>query len=271
VDRYDSGRSAFVPFWEDIPAADVIFSNDGTWAAYRHLTDDTLWVARSDGSGRRQLTQPPLRAYQPHWSPDGRRIAFMGQFPNQPSRIMIVDASGGQPQAAKPDDPLEQGVPSWSGDGRYLVFGELRGRGSDEDTLIRVLDLRTGKEPPLPGSKGKWTPRWSPGGRYVVAVATNGSSLALFDCTERRWTTMAAGVEIEDPVWSLDSRYVHFSATMMQNGERALFWASVNGGPVERLAEYPPSPVTWSGVSPDGSPLVVNSTRIEDIYAISFK
>jgi len=258
-----------MPFWEGVPAIDLIFSNDGARAAYRRLTDDTLWVAGSDGTSRRQLTQPPMHAFQPHWSPDGHRIAFMGQFPDRPSRIFIVDASGGQPQAAKPDDALDQGVPSWSGDGRYLVFGELRQRRSDDDMLIRLLDLNTGVETLLPGSKARWTPRWSPDGRYIVAVATNSRSLALFDCTKNRWTTLAAGVDIEDPVWSLDNRFVHFSA-LTENG-RALFRVSVTGGGVEWLAPYPPSPIRWAGVSPDGSPLVMNSTRIEDIYALSFK
>ena len=240
-----------------------------TWAAYRRVTDDTLWVSKSDGSERRQLTWPPLRAFQPHWSPDGRRIAFMGQEPNQTYRIFIIGASGGEPRAAKPGDSLEQGVPSWSGDGRYLVFGELRNRRSDDDMLIRLLDLKTGTETILPGSKGKWTPRWSPDGRYIVAVATNSGSLALFDCARRRWTPLVKARDIEDPVWSLDSRFVHFTA--LTDAGRALFRVRIADAVVERLAPDPASEIRWSGVGPDGSPLVLNSTRIEEIYAIDFK
>lgn len=269
LDVFDSARSAFIPFWEGIPAVDVTFSNDGVWAAYRRLTDDTLWIARSDGTGQRQLTKTPLHAYQPHWSSDARRIAFMGQFPNQPYRMFIVGVSGGQPEAAKPDDSLDQGVPSWSKDGRYLVFGELRQRKDDDDMSIRLLDLDTKRETILPGSKAKWTPRWSPDGRYIVAVATNGNSLALFDWSARHWTTLATATGIDDPVWSLDSRYVHFSA-YTENG-RGLFRVGIAGGPAEWLAPYPASPVRWSGVGPDGRPLVVSSSRIEDIYAINIR
>jgi Tol biopolymer transport system component len=212
-----------------------------------------------------------LRAYQPHWSPDGKRIAFMGQAPNQPSRIFIINASGGQLQAVKPGDSLEQGVPSFSGDGRYLAFGELRYRHSDDEMSIRLLDSKTGKETILPGSQGKWTPRWSPNGRYISAVATNSGSLALFDCARRRWTPLATAGEIDDPVWSIDSRFVHFSALTGEDGGRALFRVRVADAVVERLAPYPASLVRWSGVGPDGSPLVLSSTRIEDIYAIDFK
>jgi Tol biopolymer transport system component len=271
LDRYDARLGKFTPFWEDVPAVDVSFSNDGTEAAYRSLNDDTLWVGRSDGSERRQLTRPPLRAYQPHWSPDGKCIAFMGQAPNQLSRIFIINASGGQPQAVKTDDSLDEGVPSWSSDGRYLVYGELRQRHSDNEMLIRLLDLKTGKEDFLPGSKAKWTPRWSPDGRYIVAVATKSGSLALFDCFRRRWTPLVSALQIDDPVWSLDSRFVHFSALTKGDGGRALFRVRIADAVVERLAPYPSSLVRWSGVGPDGSPIVQNPTRIEDIYAIDFK
>src|ERR1017187_8428261 len=109
----------------------------------------------------------------------------MGQFPSQPYRVFIVGVSGGQPQPAKPDDPLEQGVPSWSRDGRYLVFGELRVRRSDDEMSIRLLDLNTCEENILTGSRAKWTPRWSPDGRYILAVSTDGNSLVLFDCDHR--------------------------------------------------------------------------------------
>ena len=271
VDRYDASRGEFTPFWEGVPAVDVSFSKDGAWAAYRNPSDDILWISRSGGSERRQLTQPPLRAYQPHWSPDGGRIAFMGQALNQPSQIFIVGASGGQPKALKPGDSLDQGVPSWSGEGRYLAFGELRGRRSDADMLIRLLDLKTGKESILPGSKAKWTPRWSPDGRYIVAVATDSSSLALFDCAGLRWARLATARGIDDPAWSSDSRFVHFNAETGANGGRELFRVRIADGVVERLAPLPHSQIRWSGVSPDGSPLVLNSRRIEDIYAIDFK
>ena len=74
---------------------------------------------------------------------------------------------------------------------------------------------------------------------------------------------------IEDPVWSLDSRFVHFSA--LTDAGRALFRVRIANNVTERLALFPASEMRWSGVDPDGSPIVLNSTRIEEIYAIDFK
>jgi Tol biopolymer transport system component len=269
--QFDSKRGEFVPFWNGVPAVDVSFSNNGARAAYRRLPEDTLWVSRSDGSERRQLTQPPLKAYQPHWSPDGTRIAFMGQMTNGPSRILVVSSAGGTPQAIMPNDAFDQGVPSWSADGRHLVFGELRLRKSDSEMLIHLFDLTSRTETILPDSLGKWTPRWSPDGRYIVALATDFRSLVLvlFDWQAQRWTTLATGSQIDDPRWSLDSQFVHFSGQTAQGG--ALFRVRIADAEVERLAMQPISEHHWSGVSPHGSPLVLNSRRIEEIYALDLK
>lgn len=271
MDRYDSRQGEFRAFWEQVAATDIGFSNDGARAAYRSPTDDTIWISKPDGSERRPITQSPLRAYQPHWSPDGRRIAFMGQAPGQPWRIYTVDAFGGEPHIEKPDDTLDQGVPSWSNDGKSLVFGERRGSRSDENMSIRVLDLNSGTEKALPESEGKWTPRWSPDGRYIVALGTDFRSLSLYDYRWRRWNTLATLTSIEDPAWSLDSRYVHFRAQPSGHTGRALFRVRVPDGAVEQLTPYLSSDITWTGVAPDGSPLVLNTTKVTEIYAIRFK
>jgi Tol biopolymer transport system component len=267
--RFDSKRLEFVPFWKGVPAVDVAFSNDGGRAAYRRLPEGTLWISRSDGSEARQLTQPPLEAYQPHWSPDGARIAFMGRMPGKPYRIFVIGAAGGTPQAIKPDDAFDQGVPSWSSDGRYLVFGERRQRKPDSEMLIHLLDLVGGTESILPDSRGKWSPRWSPDGRYIVAVTTDFRSLVLFDRQAQRWTPLASGSDIDDATWSLDGRFVHFRARG-ENG-MALFRVRITDAAVEPLAVCPYPEVAWAGVAPDGSPLVLHSTRIEEIYAMDLK
>jgi Tol biopolymer transport system component len=267
--RFDANRREFVPFWKGVPAVDVAFSNDGRWAAYRRLPEDTLWISRSDGSEVRQLTRPPLGAYQPHWSPDNGRIAFMGRMPGKPTRIFVIDAAGGTPQAIKPDDAFEQGVPSWSADGKRIVFGELRRRKPDSEMLVHVLDLAAGTESILPESQGKWSARWSPGGRYILAGTTDFRSLVLFDLQTQSWTPLASGSDINDATWSPDGRFVHFRA-QSEHG-LALFRVRIADAVVEQLAMYPIPEQNWAGVAPDGSPLVLRSTRIQEIYALDLK
>ncbi len=267
--RFDSKSREFVTFWKGVPAVDVAFSNDGSRAAYRRLPEDTLWISRADGSEAQQLTQPPLEVYQPHWSPDGSRIAFVGRVPGKPYRIFVISATGGRPEAIKPVDLFDHGVPSWSADGKHLVFGERRQRKPDTEMLIHLLDLTSGAETILPDSRGKWSPRWSPGGRYIVAVTTDFRSLVLFDWQAQRWTTLYSGSGIDDATWSLDGRFVHFRART-EHGQ-ALFRVRVADATIEQLAMYPVSEQDWAGVAPDGSPLVLRSTRIEEIYRLDLK
>jgi hypothetical protein len=51
----------------------------------------------------------------------------------------------------------------------------------------------------------------------------------------------------------------------------ALFRVRITDAAVEPLAVCPYPEVAWAGVAPDGSPLVLHSTRIEEIYAMDLK
>jgi Tol biopolymer transport system component len=73
----------------------VDYTRDGKWLVYASYPDRTLWKIRSDGTGNTQLTFPPMKAMQPHWSPSGDQIAFMGQLPGRSTLLYIVSESGG--------------------------------------------------------------------------------------------------------------------------------------------------------------------------------
>jgi Tol biopolymer transport system component/DNA-binding winged helix-turn-helix (wHTH) protein len=263
--RFDLHSRAFVPFWEGFPAIDVAFSNDAKQAAFVRYPDFTLWTSRANGTDRRQLTQPTIEAHQPHWSPDGRKLAFMGQEKGKPWRIYVLDPSGGVPQAIKPDDPVDQGVPSWSPDGRSVVFGERRGTRPDSEMVIRIMDIATGLETILPGSKGKWSPRWSPDGRYILAQTTDFKELLLFNCRSQTWRSLARA-DSDNATWSVDGKFVHFDGKTERG--KALFRVDIAGGKIEEFALQPEIEYPWSGVAPDGSPLTLRALKIEEIYAL---
>ena len=94
LQRYDSKAKTFEPFLDGISAQDEAFSTDGMWVAYVSYPDCVLWRSKLDGSDKLQLSSPPIQAFGPRWSPDGKEIAYFGLEAGKPARIYKV-ASGG--------------------------------------------------------------------------------------------------------------------------------------------------------------------------------
>jgi Tol biopolymer transport system component len=102
--RYESASHQFTPYLSGISAMGVKSSRDGKWVTYVAYPEGTLWRSKADGSERLPLTSPPLYVIQPRWSPDGTRIAFMGQEPGKPWSVYVISAEGGSPERPVPRD-----------------------------------------------------------------------------------------------------------------------------------------------------------------------
>src|SRR5260370_38402980 len=75
--KYDPQTAELVPYLSGISAEGVETSRDGHWLAYTLFPEGALWRSNISGTERVQLTFPPMRAFLPRWSPDGKQIAFM--------------------------------------------------------------------------------------------------------------------------------------------------------------------------------------------------
>jgi hypothetical protein len=105
------------------------WSPDGRWIAYkswigRFQPDPQIWVIAADGSSRRQLTSGPGARLAPSWSPDGARIAFELQLPDEPAAIWSVALDGSDLRNLT-NDPggvpqLISGGGAWGKDGRIV-------------------------------------------------------------------------------------------------------------------------------------------------------
>src|SRR5262249_25921956 len=121
--RYDAHLGQFLPLLSGISADGVDFSADGQWVTYVSVPDRILWRSKADGSERRQLTLPGMDVNLPRWSPDGNRIAFLGQSAvGKPFKIYLISREGGTPEQVIPGNENE-GEPSWSPDGHSIAFG----------------------------------------------------------------------------------------------------------------------------------------------------
>jgi Tol biopolymer transport system component len=142
---------------------------------------------------------------------------------------------------------------------------------------LHILDLDNLEVSKLPGSDGLWTPRWSPNGKYVAALAlgtsdekhSDSSELRLFDFKTRQWSVLATAHFMNEVTWSRNSEYVYFDTA--GGPDPALYRVSITGRHLTPLASLKGIFRTmdnWSGVAPDGSPLIVKDKAISEIYAL---
>jgi Tol biopolymer transport system component len=242
-----SGRIVFDDF-EDVSVMDVDGSNvvvvagspgsefdgelspDGEWVVYRDSTrgineDDEVFVARVDGSDRRNLTNDRANDWGPTWSPDGSTIAFNSDRDGSPLQGYLVDADGSNLRRLDVATWFE--YPSFSPDGTKIAFEGHAG----SDYEVYVVDVASGVVQQLTDSPGRdgW-PAWSPDGS-TIAFSTVRDDCSLATPDAECWR---GGPEDEhSDIWLMDA----------------------DGGNQRRLTPEVSQFVTWS---PDGAYLLVS-------------
>jgi Tol biopolymer transport system component len=269
-----------VPYLNGISATSVDFSKNRQWIAYVQYPDQTLWRGKIDGGDKVQLTFPPIRANLPRWSPDGAQIAFGSEMPDQGSHAYLVPADGtGTPQLI-PSVPGEAGEhnPGWSPDGNSLVFSGAPPffRLKSSTNAIHIMDVHTRKVTTLPGSEGLYSPRWSPDGRYIAALRNDSLRLLVYDLSTSKWSDLGVTSFIGYPQWSRDGQAIYFE--FYPRGQpAAIFKLRLSDHRMEQvasLAHFRQAPGVaghWMGIAPDNSPLLLEDTGTQDIYALDLK
>jgi len=276
--RYDSKSGDFSPYLGGISAGDVDFSRDGEWVTYVSYPDDTLWRGKLDGSARLQLTYPPMRTGLGHWSPDGQQIAFAGALPGKPWKVYLISKDGGSPQSlTSTTEQLQEADPTWSPDGSMLAFGHS-GFGSDP-ALVELFDVKTHEISKLPGSDGFFGPRWSPDGRYIVALSQDGNKLVLCNVKDHQWRQLEMKVNSFGYLaWSHDSAYVYFDTIL--RSDSGYYRVRISDAKLEKLADLSKIkgfPIqfgangTWTGLGPGDVPLLSRDISTQEIYAFDLQ
>ncbi|HKV34192.1 MAG TPA: PDZ domain-containing protein [Pyrinomonadaceae bacterium] len=85
---------------------------------------NNIWVAPRAGGAARRLTSFQGQTANPHFSPDGRWIAFSGEYAGN-FDVYVVSADGGEPKRLTwhPGPDMVQG---WTPDGRTILFSSGR-------------------------------------------------------------------------------------------------------------------------------------------------
>jgi Tol biopolymer transport system component len=283
LQRYDLQARRFDSYLPGLSAGPVDFSRDRKWIAYVSYPDMTLWRSRVDGSDKMQLTFPPVRAYEPRWSPDGSQIVFMDVRFDSSWKIYLLSSSGGSPEVLTQTNTSEADA-TWTPDGKSIVFGKTDNISmlSNANVAIYRLDLKTRRVSSIPDSDGIFSPRVSPDGRYISALTFGQTNLTLgqtklmlFDTNTKHWSSLAKGDGVGYNEWSHDGKYVYMREN--RDGAGELVRVRIKDRVLEHLLSLKDFPqlsdafASWIGMTPDDAPLLMRDRSVQEIYALDLR
>jgi tricorn protease len=128
-----------------------------------------IWLASANGGDARRLTSDAGMEYFPKFSPDGRWIAFTGDYSGS-RQVFVISADGGQPRqltfyndvgVIPPRGGIDNRILDWTPDGKNILFLPHRLPWSDRMGRPYIVPAAGGMETPLAipeGGGGMYSP-----------------------------------------------------------------------------------------------------------------
>ncbi len=107
-----------------------------------------LWIANRDGSGVRRLTSDVGEESNPVFSPDGKLIAFNGQYEGN-TDVYVMPVEGGIPKRLTFHPGVDK-VQAFTQDGKSVLFTSPRAAFNTRHTQLYTVPVEGGVESPLP-------------------------------------------------------------------------------------------------------------------------
>jgi len=141
-----------------------------------------LWLARLDGTGVRRLTSHPGVESGPRFSPDGRLVAFTGQYDGN-TDVFVVPVEGGAPRRLT-WHPGNDTALGFTPDGQAVLF--VSGRASHTTRFQQLYSVPV---------EGGWPTRLPLPSAEKAALSPDGRTLAYLPLAEpfNQWKSYRGG------------------------------------------------------------------------------
>jgi tricorn protease len=145
--------------------ADSYHLSPSTKRAVISVHGELFTIATDQGDVRRLTNTPGERETQPHWSPDGKWIAFLGDKTGR-EEVYLCDERGRKVKKLTDTDTQKSQL-VWSPDSKNLLY-------TGSDRKLHKINLETGKSTAIAkgdaagfGNFAIMNPQWSPDGKWV--------------------------------------------------------------------------------------------------------
>jgi len=230
-----------------------------------------LWLASAAGGDARRITSDPGRELFPKFSPDGKWIAFTGQYDGN-FNVYVMPAQGGQPRqltfyqgAAAPLSDrmgIHNEVVTWLPDSKRILFLSRRDASNGWTKRPFSVSIDGGLPEPLPVAEGGLS-SFSPDGtkiaynpifrnfrtwkRYTGGLA---QAIAIYDLKNNtvedlphtEWTDSF-------PMWHGNT--IYFSSDRGPEHHLNLYSYDLGSKQVEQLTHFTDFDVMWPSLGPD--------------------
>jgi WD40 repeat protein len=141
---------------------------------------------------------------------------------------------------------------------------------------IKVLNLDNQQIATVPGSSGKYSVRWSPNRRFLVAFDVHDGGINVFDFQTQKWSKLQPAppdASFDFPTFSSNSQFVYFVREGIDPG---VYRVPVSGGPAQFIADmtgFHHAGVVrlWFGLDPEDSPMLLRDAGSDEIYSLTLK
>jgi tricorn protease len=217
-----------------------------------------LWTVPRAGGSARRLTAHPGDELFPKVSPDGRWIAFTGEYDGN-ADVFVIPAEGGEPRRLT-YHPGSDLVLGWTPDSKKILFRSGRASWTQRFARLFLVPVEGGLPEMLPLPQGGLT-SFSPDGRRIAynPVSTEFRTwkryrggflmyIGLYDLQQNTYEELPR-VNANDsfPMWHGNSIYFISDRDKITN----LFRYDLGTKKTEKLTNYTEYDIKWPSLGPD--------------------
>jgi eukaryotic-like serine/threonine-protein kinase len=231
-------------------------------------TQEDLAILSRDGSNERFLVEDKFNDRNPHWSPDGKRLAFQTDRTGK-YQIWTINADGSEATQITFSEKIGASNPVWSPDGNKIIFGEI----GEKYETPHILDLTKPwaeqtleKIPPPPDFNASYAARdWSSDGQKLLVsfYEADGDEQGIGVYNFQSKTYEKITDEGAYPNWLADNRRFIF------NKDEKIFIADSVTKKITLLYSPPSYQIQQPNISPDNKLIYYRYLQIDaDIWLI---